>query len=186
MAKHNIYLVGFMGTGKSTIGRELARVMGRKFIDIDQELEKRHGGSVSSLFKEHGEQWFREREEELCAELAQSSNRVVATGGGSLINPANFEAFQKSGLLVCLYTQRDCLVERLERNEKRPLLQNVDDVGERVDQLFQERRYLYERIKIRIDTTNYTPLETAKRIAELLRTRQRILNKLRDQYIDLS
>lgn len=185
MAKHNIYLVGFMGTGKSTIGRELARVMGRKFIDMDQELEKRHGGSVSGLFKEHGEQWFRDREEELCAELAQSSNRIVATGGGSLINLANFEVFQKSGLLICLYTQRDCLVERLERNEKRPLLQNTN-VGKRVDQLLKERQYLYERIKIRIDTTNYTPLETAKRIAELLRTRQRILNKLRDQYIDLS
>lgn len=77
------------------------------------------------------------------------------------------------------------MVERLERNEKRPLLQNTN-VGERVDQLLKERQYLYERIKIRIDTTNYTPLETAKRIAELLRTRQRILNKLRDQYIDLS
>jgi len=64
------------------------------------------------------------------------------------------------------------------------LLQNTN-VGERVDQLLKERQYLYERIKIRIDTTNYTPLETAKRIAELLRTRQRILNKLRDQYIDL-
>ncbi|MGM9998381.1 MAG: shikimate kinase [Candidatus Bruticola sp.] len=185
MAKHNIYLVGFMGTGKSTIGRELARVMGRKFIDIDQELEKRYNGSISSLFKDHGEKWFREREEELCSELAQSTNRVVATGGGSLLNPANFAAFQNSGLLICLYTQRDCLIERLERSEKRPLLQNTN-IGERVDQLLQERRNLYERIKIRIDTTNYTPLETAKRIAELLNTRQRILNRLRDQYIDLS
>ena len=76
-------------------------------------------------------------------------------------------------------------MERLERNEKRPLLQNTN-VGERVDQLLKERQYLYERIKIRIDTTNYTPLETAKRIAELLRARQQILNRLRDQYIDLS
>ncbi|MGM9991275.1 MAG: shikimate kinase [Candidatus Bruticola sp.] len=186
MAKHNIYLVGFMGTGKSTIGRELARVMGRKFIDIDQELEKRHGGSIPSLFKEHGEKWFRDKEEELCLELAKSTNRVVATGGGSLLNPVNFAAFQNSGLLICLYTQRDCLIERLGRSERRPLLQNTDNLGERVDQLMQERRYLYERIKIRIDTTNYTPLETAKRIAELLNTRQRILNRLRDQYIDLS
>ncbi|MCR4783474.1 MAG: shikimate kinase [bacterium] len=185
MAKRNLYLVGFMGTGKSTIGRELARVLGRKFVDIDQELEKRHGAAVSELFQQHGEAWFRQKEQELCAELAATHNRVVATGGGSLMNPANFEAFEKSGLLICLYTQRDCLVERLERNDKRPLLRNVD-VPEKVDSLLKERQSIYDRIKIRIDTTSCAPLETAKKIADLLKTRQKILLKLRDQYIDLT
>ncbi len=184
MAKRNIYLVGFMGTGKSTIGRELARVVGRKFVDLDQEIEKRHGASISQLFAKHGAEWFRQREQELCLEVAQECNRVVATGGGSLLNPVNFQAFERSGLLICLYTQRDCLIERLERTDKRPLLHNTN-IPERVDTLLEERSALYERIKIRIDTTNHTPLETAKRIADLLRTRQRILDRLRDQYIDL-
>lgn len=184
MAKRNIYLVGFMGTGKSTIGRELGRVMGRKFIDIDQELEKRFGCTVSEMFKQHGEAWFREKEQELCLEISASSSRVVATGGGSMLNPVNFEAFEKSGLMICLYTQRECLIERLERTDKRPLLQD-GDIAERVDSLLEERRGLYDKIKIRIDTTNYTPLETAKRIAELLKARARILDKLCSRYIDL-
>ena len=186
MAKHNIYLAGFMGTGKSTIGKELARVMGRKYIDVDQELERIHGCSVSQIFARHGEEWFREKEYELCSELAKTSNRVVATGGGTLLNPKIFELFKESGIIICLYTQRDTLIERLERNDKRPLLQQTDNLPEKVDKLLEERRSLYDKIKIRIDTTSYTPLETAKRIVDLLKTRQKILNRLRDQYIDLS
>ena len=186
MAKHNIYLAGFMGTGKSTIGKELARVMGRKYIDIDQELERLHGCSVSQIFARYGEEWFREKEYELCCEIAKTTSRVVATGGGTLLNPKIFELFKASGILICLYTQRDTLIERLERNDKRPLLQQAENLPEKVDELLEQRQSLYDKIKIRIDTTNYTPLETAKRIVELLKTRQKILNKLRDQYIDLS
>lgn len=187
MAKHNIYLVGFMGTGKSTIGRELARVMGRKCIDVDQELEKIHGCTVSEMFTNYGEEWFREKEYQLCKELSESTNKVVATGGGTLFNGDIFELFKSSGLLICLYTEKDRLIERLERANplKRPLLQNTD-IPQKVDSLLEKRQWLYDKIKIRIDTTNYTPMETARKIAELLKKRQLILNRLMDQYIDLT
>ncbi|MCR5662285.1 MAG: shikimate kinase [bacterium] len=185
MAKRNIYLAGFMGTGKSTIGRELARVMGRKNIDIDQELERKFNATIAEMFDTYGEQWFRAQEKALCLEVAEMSNKIVAAGGGALMDPDVFEAFDRSGLLICLYTQRECLVERLERSDKRPLLNGVN-IPETVDTLLAKRQGLYDKIRIRIDTTNLTPMSTAKKIADLINTRQKILEKLGNQYIDLS
>lgn len=173
-----------MGTGKSTIGKELARVLGRKFVDIDSELELKYGLTVEKMFSQHGESWFRERECELCLEIAALGNRVVATGGGTLLNDRVFEAFQSSGLLLCLYAQRECLLERLSRTNRRPLLNNVD-IEEQVDKLLAQRQALYDKIRIHVDTTNLTPMETARKIADLLNVRQKILDKLMDQYIDL-
>ena len=185
MIRRNIYLAGFMGTGKSTVGRELARVTGRKFVDLDQELERRLGMAVSQVFQVHGEEFFRAHEKALALEMAATSSRVVATGGGTLLDPETFEAFQASGLLVCLYTRREDLVTRLERSDRRPLLAGVD-IPARVDSLLAERGGIYDRIKIRIDTTELTPMETARKLAELLNTRQRILDRLQQQYYDLS
>lgn len=185
MAKRNIYLAGFMGTGKSTIGRELARLVGRKYVDVDLEIERLANLSVADIFRQRGEAWFRAHEREICLELADSSNRVVSTGGGALMDEEIFAAFKRSGLLICLYTQRDCLIDRLSRSTKRPLLQDCD-IPAKVDALIAARQSLYDKISIRVDTTSMTPLETAKRIADLLNTRQKILEQLRNQYIDLS
>lgn len=185
MLRRNIYLAGFMGTGKSTVGRELARVMGRKFIDLDLELEKRVGMPIPRIFEEHGEAWFRAQEKALALEVAGLSNRIVATGGGTLMDPEVFSAFGTSGLLICLYTRRDDLIKRLERSDKRPLLTG-GNVAEKVDALMQARKELYETIKIRVDTTELTPMEAARKIGDLLNTRQRILDRLQSQYIDLS
>ena len=185
MIRRNIYLAGFMGTGKSTVGRELARVMGRKFIDLDLELERRVGMPIPRIFEEHGEAWFREHEKALAVEVAGLANRVVATGGGTLMDPEVLGAFQASGLLVCLYTRRDDLILRLERSDRRPLIQGAD-MEARVDALLAQRKAIYDGIKIRVDTTEMTPMEVARRIAELLNTRQRILDRLQSQYIEIS
>lgn len=185
MIRRNIYLAGFMGTGKSTVGRELARVTGRKFVDLDLELERRIGMPIPRIFEEHGEPWFREQERNLSLEMAETANRVVATGGGTLMVPEVFDAFQASGLLVCLYTRREDLIQRLERSDRRPLLRG-GDVPAKVDRIMAERAAIFERIKIRVDTTELTPMETARKIADLLNTRQRILDRLQEQYIDLS
>lgn len=184
MVKHNIYLAGFMGTGKSTIGRELARILGRKYIDVDSELEQQFGGTIASLFAHYGESWFREHERAYCLEVAKLNNRVVAAGGGALLNEEVFQAFQESGLLLCLYARRECLLERLSRSDRRPLLKG-DNMEEKVDTLLAQRQQLYDRIRIHVDTSNLTPLETARKIANLLNVRQKILNRLREQYIDL-
>lgn len=187
MSKRNVYLVGFMGTGKTTIGRELAKSMGRKFIDIDLELEKRFGMSVNEVFASLGEAAFRQGEEDLAVELAGTTNRVIATGGGTILNPRIFKAFQRSGALICLYTEKDDLVHRLQRTDKRPLLKGKshDEVAETVDELLDKREVVYRQVKIRIDTTNLTPITAARRIQELLATQQRVLAEL-ESYIDLT
>ncbi len=175
-SRHNVYLVGFMGTGKTTIGRELARLMGRKFVDVDQEIEKRFRQSVAEIFAEKGEQVFRASEEEVALDLASVNNRVVATGGGTILNPKIFEAFERSGLLICLYTQQDDLIDRLQRTDKRPLLkgQNQDEVRERVTRLLEERAAVYNKVGVRLDTTHLTPLTAARKIHEVVGVRFKV------------
>lgn len=179
-ARQNVYLVGFMGTGKTTIGKELARLMGRKFVDIDLEIEKRFGMTVSEIFAQHGEATFRKAEEDLAMELAASTNRIVATGGGTILNPRIYQAFDSSGLLVCLYTQKDDLVDRLQRTDKRPLLrgQTEEEVRRRVERLLEERKAAYDRVGVRVDTTNLTPLSAARKIHDVVAVRQRVREAL--------
>ncbi len=172
-----------MGTGKSTIGRELARLLGRKFIDVDQALEQKFGLSVNDIFAQHGEEFFRVEERKLALELAETHNRVIATGGGTILDPDVRRAFTTQGLMICLFTQRDELVKRLERTSKRPLLKGAPVLEERVEQIMRERAAIYEKIPIRVNTTNLTPTEAARKIIDLLKTRQRILDQLQNQYI---
>jgi shikimate kinase len=187
MNKRNVFLVGFMGTGKTTIGKELAKMMGRKFLDLDAELERRLGKTVGDYFSEHGEVKFREVEERVAIELSTTNNRVIATGGGTILNPRVYEALHASGLLVCLYTKRDDLVDRLKRNDKRPLVrgQSPEEIRERVEQLLRERSEKYDRVKIRIDTSDLTPMAAARKIFELVSLQTRILQGF-ETSIDLS
>ena len=180
-ARRNVYLVGFMATGKTTIGRELARLMGRKFIDVDQEIERRFEMSVTEIFALHGEAIFREAEEAVALELADETSRIVATGGGTILNPRIFDAFERSGMLVCLYTEREDLLDRLRRTDKRPLLkdQSEEEVRMRIETLLQERSAIYNKVAVRIDTTNLTPLSAAKRIHEAVSVKHRV-QRVRD------
>ena len=182
VTRRNVYLAGMMGTGKSTVGRELARLMGRKFIDTDAALERRLGMSVSECFTRHGEAHFRVEEKALALELAALHNRVVATGGGTLLDPEVRKVFHDTGLVICLFTTKDELVSRLERTDKRPLLQG-EDVDLRVETLLRQRKELYDSISIRVDTSTLTPQEAAGKIFDLLRLRQKILEQLQSQYI---
>ncbi|GMU54469.1 MAG: shikimate kinase [Candidatus Xenobia bacterium] len=184
MKRRNIYLVGFMGTGKTTIGRELAKVTGRKFLDIDLELERRLGMTVNEIFDTHGEEFFRQHEKELAREVADLTNRVIATGGGTIVDPDTFDLFQKNGLLICLYTGQEDLVGRLERTDKRPMLRG--ELRDRVELLMQERKRIYDQVKIRINTTHLTPMTAARKIHELLNARHKILDELSNRYIELS
>lgn len=176
-----------MGTGKSTVGRELARLLGTKFIDLDEELEKALGMSVKDIWVEKGEAFFRLKEKELALELAKTSNRVIATGGGTLLLEEVREAFLKSGLIICLFAEKKDLVARLERGgDKRPILNESKALPEKVDKLLDERAKIYDKISIRVNTTDLSPQEAAKKIMYLLKERQRILDKLQNEYIVIS
>ena len=167
----NVFLVGPMGAGKSTIGRHLARVLGQRFVDADREIEARTGASISLIFDLEGEAGFRRRESAVIAELAASDGLVVATGGGAVLDPANRAALRQRGTVVYLHAPLEVLVRRTHRDRDRPLLQTEDP--ERVlSSLLAIRDPLYREIADIIIETDQRPprmvvQEVLSRLAEL-------------------
>jgi len=162
----NIVLTGFMGTGKTVVGREVARRLGRPFVDMDAVIEARAGKPISRIFAEEGEPVFRQMESDLCGELAGQDGAVIATGGGALVNPANREALAASSVLVCLQAGVDEILERVGEAEDRPLL-SVQDPGGEVRQLLAARRDAYAVIPWQVDTNGRTPSQIADEIVVL-------------------
>ena len=151
----NIILTGFMGTGKTTVGKELAKKLSRNFIDMDERIEYLAGKSVAKIFSEDGESIFRRMESNLCAELSKQQDLVIAAGGGALVNPDNKMLLEENGILICLDCNIDELVKRLDKGTDRPLL-NVADRHSEILKLLDSRKALYEQISYHIDTTRST------------------------------
>ncbi len=163
----NIVITGFMGTGKSEVGLEAARRLGREFVDMDALIEQRVGMTIPEIFAQRGEGFFRQQERQLCQELARRRGLVIATGGGALIRDENRQALGTSGLLVCLNCDVEEVLRRLAQAEDRPLL-DVTDRRERIETLLAERREAYSRIPHQIDTTGLVVEEVADRVIGLL------------------
>lgn len=125
-AKKNIYLIGPMGSGKTTIGNRLAEKFGMSFYDSDQEIESQTGASVSLIFEIEGEAGFRQREKRMLQRLSMLEGVLVATGGGAVVSEANRDLLRHSGIVVYLRTSIDQQLDRLGRDRSRPLLQTAD------------------------------------------------------------
>ncbi|MEW9797370.1 shikimate kinase AroK [Alteromonas sp. CYL-A6] len=143
--KRNIFLVGPMGAGKSTIGRHLADELHLEFYDSDQEIERRTGADIAWIFDLEGEEGFRKREENVINELTDKQGIVLATGGGSVVNKAVRNRLSARGIVVYLQTTIDKQVARTQRDKRRPLLQN-DDPEKVLRALAEERNPMYEEI----------------------------------------
>lgn len=141
----NVYLVGMMGAGKTTVGKRLAKQLDLKFIDLDQYIEKSTGVSVATVFEIEGESGFRMRESQALAQLALEQNAVIATGGGAVLNPLNRACMQASGFVVYLHAPPDLLYARTRHDKSRPLLQVADPLG-RIASLVEKRDPLYREI----------------------------------------
>jgi shikimate kinase len=141
----NIYLVGLMGAGKTTVGRQLAKRMNRRFFDSDHEIESRTGVRVPVIFEIEGEAGFRKRESLMLAELSQEPNLVVATGGGVVLAEENRRCLRDTGVVVYLSTPPAVLFERTRFDRNRPLLQ-VEDPLARLTELFEQRDPLYREV----------------------------------------
>jgi 3-dehydroquinate synthase len=152
----NIVLTGFMGTGKSSVGRGVAARLGRPFVDMDAEIEARAGKTISELFADQGEAAFRRMEADLCRELSARQGLVIATGGGALVHATygaqNLRRLMASGPVLCLSCQADEIVERLAAAQDRPLLDVADRRAE-VEALLDRRREAYAAIPRQIDST---------------------------------
>ena len=140
-----VFLVGPMGVGKTTIGKMLARELGLRFVDCDQEIEKRLGADIPWIFDVEGEIGFRDRETQMLDELTQQDNILVATGGGAVLRPENRRYLSERGIVIHLDSTVDLLVKRTKRDNKRPLLQNGDP-REILARIKKERDPLYEEV----------------------------------------
>lgn len=140
--RRNIYLVGLMGAGKTTVGRQLAKRLGRQFFDSDHEIVGRTGVPIPTIFEIEGEDGFRRREAQTIAELSESQNIVLATGGGVVLNPENRRRLHDTGWVVYLNVPPIMLYERTRHDRNRPLLQVADPLS-RLEELYATRDPLY-------------------------------------------
>ena len=140
----NLYLVGLPGAGKSTLGRQLARRLGERFVDCDHELEARTGAPIPTIFEIEGEAAFREREMQTLAELALLDNIVLSTGGGVVLRAENRERLKANGTVLYLHVDPAMLFERVRHAKHRPLLNG--DTRTRLDELYAQRDALYREV----------------------------------------
>lgn len=161
--KRNIFLVGPMGAGKSTIGRQIARQLHLEFFDSDSEIERRTGAEISWVFELEGEEGFRDREEKVIEELTENTGIVLATGGGSILSKESRNRLSARGIVVYLQTTIEKQLARTQRDKRRPLISEADDPRQVLEELAAVRNPLYEEIA---DITVRTDEQSAKYVID--------------------
>jgi shikimate kinase len=151
----NIALTGLMGSGKSTIGLLLAQKLNMDFVDIDAEIEEKEGISISQIFAEKGESFFREIEKQEIQHFVSKSNQVISTGGGAVQKAENIKLLQQNCIIIYLKTSAEVLFARIKNDTKRPLLQNTDPLAT-LKELLQKRQNNYQKADIIVDTDEKT------------------------------
>lgn len=162
---NNIVLTGFMGTGKTAVARELARLTGFKVVDVDADVEAEAGMSIAEIFEQQGEAAFRDRESAALARIAGGRSQVIATGGGSVIREENRRALREAGPVVCLTASVETIHARTRRSDARPLLQ-TDDPMERIRRMLAEREEFYRDADVTVSTEGRGPAQVAEAILE--------------------
>jgi shikimate kinase len=157
---NNIYLIGFMGTGKTLVGKKLAELLNWTFVDIDMEIEKMLQVSISEIFDKYGEEEFRKKESIVLDNIVNKRNLVVSTGGGIVLNYKNINKMKESGLVITLIARPEVICERLKSDNTRPLLAYLDDNEklEEIKKLLFMRAGLYVKGDYIIDTSDLDPL----------------------------
>lgn len=164
----SVALIGFMGTGKTTVGKRLARRLGYQFVDSDAEIERRAGASIRTIFQEQGEQAFRDLESETIAALAAQPDQVISTGGGAVLHAHNADLLHANCLVVWLTASPGVILKRVGNAETRPLLADAADPLARIRQLLEARSHLYEAAAhLRVDTTDRKPEAIVEEIMRL-------------------
>jgi shikimate kinase len=163
----HLILTGFMGTGKTEVGRRLARALGRAFVDTDRLVEAKAGRSVATIFAEQGETAFRALEREAVAEACALPDAVVATGGGALVDPENRRRLAGAGPIVCLTATPEAILRRVGSGSGRPLLAGAVSHEERLARictLLAERATVYGSATVAVDTTDATVDQVVERV----------------------
>ncbi len=164
---NNIFLIGPMGAGKTTIGRQLAKILSARFYDSDHDIEQRTGADIPLIFELEGEEGFRKRESQVIAELVLLENIVLSTGGGAVTRPENRQALKDNGFIIYLKSTPEKLYKRTAEDKRRPLLQNDDRLGQ-IKKILDEREPLYISLANEIiDTEDLSIKKIIQKILEL-------------------
>lgn len=170
-----IYLTGFMGSGKSTIGPILANTLGWNFFDLDTEIEKKEGNSISRIFEEKGEDYFRRLESEMLSELSSKENSIIALGGGAITFEANLEVLKKTGKTIYLRISPESAYYRLRHKRDRPVLMKngnmnlgKDEFINKISLLINERKEFYEKADFIIDADKASLGKTVDIIVKII------------------
>ncbi len=174
IASQKIFLAGFMGTGKSEVGRHLAQLLKWPFVDLDQKITQQTGKSISAIFARHGEAAFRKLERQTLSTLLQGGQAVVALGGGAVCSQSQLQRLKKAGTLILLQASPETLQRRLRSDRSRPLLQKPDPLSEIVT-LLKKRAPYYDAIHWRVSTEGRTPKQVAQQIAKFYPIEQQAL-----------
>lgn len=164
----NIVLTGFMGTGKTAVGKELARILDMKFIDVDTEIEASGQTTINEIFAQFGEPGFREIETAMIKKIAAKKNLIISTGGGAVLKQENLDTLRSNGVIICLTASPGTILNRIGTSNDRPLLK-VENPLDKIMQLLNFRKPFYEKADIMIDTEGKAPLQLAEEIIEELK-----------------
>lgn len=168
--KGNVILTGFMGTGKTSLGKLLATKLGRPFVDIDKKIEDEAHMSIPKIFERYGEAHFRELEKIAVKELSTRRGLVIATGGGTIKDEENLRLLKSSGVMICLTTEPEEILNRTSRRGERPVLDGGGNERlETIKRLLAERQKFYDRADYQVDTTTWSPIQIIDDICRYLR-----------------
>lgn len=166
--RENIFLIGFMGAGKSTIAKGLQRTLGMELVEMDARIVEEQKMSINEIFAQYGEDYFRDIESQLILDIGQEGNTIVSCGGGVVVRPQNTEYMKKSGKIVFLSATPQTIYERVKHSTDRPILNGHMNV-EYIAQLMEKRRALYEAAAdIRIETDGKSRDEICREIVQKL------------------
>ena len=164
---NNIILVGFMGTGKSVVGKLLAKKLHIDFVELDKMIETREKMPIKDIFEKKGELYFRQVEKEVVKEAGLRKNIVISAGGGSIVDEDNFKNLKNSGTIICLKASPETIIKRTKDLKTRPLL-NVPDPKKQIEELLKKREAYYNKADFSVNTDNLTVEQAVEKIAALI------------------
>jgi shikimate kinase len=164
----NIYLVGFMGTGKTAVGKEVAKQLTQQFTDLDSQIEGKQNRKISQIFAEDGEVYFRSLEKQALKEIAVGKNLVVSCGGGIILDKENIQIIKETGIMICLTSRPEVILARTQGYGRRPLL-NVENPAGRIEELLKIRAPFYAQADYTIDTSDLSVSAVVDKVLEYVR-----------------
>ena len=162
----NLYLVGFMGSGKTAVAKEVAETTNLKYIEMDEFIEKKENRSINNIFEDSGEDYFRKVEKEVLKEISLDDNQIVSCGGGVVIDEDNINLMKKTGILICLQAKPEVIYQRVKNQKHRPLL-NVNDPQVKIMELLKARTPYYEKANYIIETDDLSIKQVAQKVKSI-------------------